>query len=182
MKKILPQHAVRLMMIFLAGLILFSCSGNKKPSPVPGKSGNAMESASAGTATSPGTLEVAPQIVYDVEILNPYPDDAWTVECLKDLNHKALVDFVFEGLYSGRFTAYDIFEGTAISAKKIRRMEENGEFSREQIGKFQFQEEWILDTVNMSFTKKVTEIRMGLQKFNETGELTGYTPLLRVVL
>ena len=61
-------------------------------------------------------------------------------------------------------------------------MEADGEFSRDQIGKFQFMEEWVLDTTDMSFTKKVVEIRMGLQKFNNKSTLTGYAPLFRVVL
>jgi hypothetical protein len=182
MNKTVPQLAIRLLILITAGSVLFCCNRKEKPSRVPGTTGNAMESAEAGSAGSSGTFEVAPRIVYDVEILNAYPDDAWTTECLKDLDHRSLVNFVFNGLYSGRFSAYDIFEETPISAKKIRKMEENGEFSRDRIGKFQFQEEWILDTVNMTFFKKVTEIRMGLQKFNEAGELTGYAPLLRVVL
>lgn len=128
------------------------------------------------------TLLVAEEIVYDVEVINPYPEDTWMAESLQSLDHESLVKFVFDGIYQERFMCYDIFEGTPVPLRKIRKMEKDGEFSRERIGKFQFQEEWILDTVNMTFTKKVTEIRMGLQKFNESEELTGYAPLLRVVL
>ena len=61
-------------------------------------------------------------------------------------------------------------------------MEENGDFSRELIGKFQFKEIWILDTLNMSYSKKVTEIRMGTQVFQDDGTVSGYEPRLRVVL
>ncbi len=141
-----------------------------------------MEHSPDQTTEQAGIKTVAERIVYDVEIINPYPDDLWTTECLEPLDHEALVDFVFNGIYEGKFSAFDIFEETPLPARKIRKMEENGEFSRGSIGKFQFQEEWILDTETMTFSKKVTEIRMGLQKFNEDGDLTGYAPLLRVVL
>jgi hypothetical protein len=160
--------------VVLAGTALFSCT-NEQPKAV-------KEEASAFTQDHNGQLSVASQIVYDVEIINPNPDDLWTAECLEGLDQKALVDFVFEGLYSNEFSAYDIFEGTPVSARKIRKMEENAEFTRDQVGKFQFMEEWVLDTLNMTYSKHVKEIRMGLQSFNSAGELTGYAPLLRVVL
>lgn len=154
----------------------FKSSGEENPSGIILNKGNAVSS------DQPGTIRVAQQIIYDVEIINPYPDDPWTTEWLKDLDRKTTVDFVFAGIYREKFKAYDIFGGNPISAKKIRKMEEGREFSRDRIGKFQFQEEWMLDTVNMTFYKKVTEIRMGLQKFNDDSVLTGYAPLFRVVL
>ena len=183
MKKAICRYAVPALGLTMACLLLFSCSGKaKKPSGTPDSPGTIIEGQAAGAGHPAGTRTVAEQIVYDVEIINPYPDDTWTAECLRGLDHRSLVDFVFDGLYAGRFSAFDIFEGTPIPARKIKKMEEKGEFSRDGIGKFQFQEEWILDTVRMTYTKKVTEIRMGLQKFNDDGELTGYAPLLRVVL
>ncbi len=155
-----------------------ACTGRRQGS---GTSGDRLQAAYSDSL-QPGLVKVANGIVYDVEILNPYPEDEWMNECLEGLDREGLVDFVFDGIYSGRFKAYDIFEGTPVSAKKIRKMEEEGEFGREQIGKFQFMEQWILDTVNMTCRKEVTEIRMGLQQFSPEGELTGYAPLLRVVL
>jgi hypothetical protein len=167
--------------LLLGGIILFSCTGKNGTSPAEGTIPQPEGTGPDGSAIS-GIIRVSGRIVYDVEIINPYPDDQWTTECLEDLDHERLVDFIFEGIYAKRFSAYNIFEGTPVSVRKIRKMEENGEFSRRSIGKFQFQEEWILDTVNMSYTKRVREVRMGLQKFNREGELTGYAPLLRVVL
>lgn len=136
-----------------------------------------------GTENNPsGVITVADQVIYDVEIINPNPNDQWTSECLSSLDHEVLVNFVFDGLYSERFLAFDIFDGTSISTKTIRIMEENGDFSRELIGKFQFKEIWVLDTLNMSYSKKVMEIRMGTQVFQDDSTVSGYEPLLRVVL
>ena len=177
MKILIMRFAALPLALALAGSLLFSCSGKKQQSAV-----TQTEAGTALPSDETGIVRVAEQIIYDVEIINPYPDDLWTTECLEDLDRETLVDFVFDGIYRDRFSAYDIFEGTPISAKKIVNMEKNGEFTRERIGKFQFREEWILDTLHMTFSKKVSEIRMGVQKFNQNGELTGYAPLLRVVL
>ena len=37
---------------------------------------------------------VADQIVYDVIIKNPDPQDEWTEKCLEGLNRRELVDFI----------------------------------------------------------------------------------------
>lgn len=184
MKKKFPRYGLILLGVVLTGLVPISCSQKDRQSPAtPDQSQSLNEKQYPGLiANMPGTINVAEQIIYDVEIINPYPDDLWTMECLEGLDHESLVNFVFEGIYSGQFSSFDIFEGTPISSRKIRRMEENREFTRDQIGKFQFMEKWILDTVRMTYFKEVTEIRMGIQKFDDHGELTGYAPLLRVVL
>ena len=152
----------------MAGLVLFSFSGKEQDATkIPDQK---------------GTKKVAKQIIYDVEIKNPYPDDLWMTECLQGLDHEALVNFVFKGIYNEKFSVFKIFEETPLSSQDIKKMEEEGVFTRKQIGKFQFMEEWFLDTVHMTYSKEVTEIRMGLQKFNNRGELTGYEALFRVVL
>lgn len=167
--------------LILAGILLISNSCRQGPDKTD-PAGTSISKGPVIAADQAGSIKIAEKIVYDVEIINAFPDDTWAEESLKDLDHGTAVDFVFAGLYRGKFKAFDIFEGTPVPANKIRKMEADGEFSREQIGKFQFMEEWVLDTLNMSFSKKVLEIRMGLQKFNSDSVLTGYAPLLRVVL
>ncbi len=176
MKKSLSPSASFPAVILFAGVFLFSCTGREQASR------DEADRSPGIQETLSSSLVVAEEIVYDVEVINPYPEDTWMAESLQSLDHESLVKFVFDGIYQERFICYDIFEGTPVPLRKIRKMEKDGEFSRDRIGKFQFQEQWILDTVNMTFSKKVTEIRMGVQKFNDAGELTGYAPLLRVVL
>jgi hypothetical protein len=177
------KHPGSQFFFILAGILFFACTGQPDRSGN-GKSGVRTNIGDGYTSPGdqPGTILAAETIVYDVEIINPYPDDPWMSEWLKDLDHQTAVDFVFAGIYRGKFKAYDIFEGTPVSARSLKKMELNGEFTRDKIGKFQFQEEWVLDTVNMKFTKYVTEIRMGVRKLNQDGMVTGYDPLVRVVL
>ena len=163
--------------IVLIGFLLLACSCNEKSNSEQSHNDTAL----LGSEQT-GLISIADQIVYDVEIINPTPDDEWTEQCLAGLDHETLVNFIIDGIYSNDFTAYEIFVEKKIAARKIRSMEENGEFSRSQIGKIQFQEEWILDTLHMTYYKKVTEVRMGLQNILEDGTLANYKPLFRVVL
>ena len=177
------KKSIRRLSFLLAGIMIFSNSCKQgETNHLADHVNTGISGGSAISGDKPGTILVAQQIVYDVEIINAYPDDPWTKEWLKDLDRETAVDFVFAGIYQEKFKAFDIFEGTPVPADKIRKMEADGEFTRDQIGKFQFMEEWILDTVNMTFSKKVTEIRMGLQKLDEEAQLIGYDPLLRVLL
>lgn len=182
MKQKLCLYLRTLLVAALTGLILASCTQKGGQSTATTDQSTEERQVPDSTAQIPGTVNVAEHIVYDVEIINPYPDDLWTEKSLEGLDHKLLVDFVFDGIYSGEFSTFDIFEGFPIPARKLRKMEKKGEFTRDQIGKFQFMETWILDTINMTYYKKVKEIRMGIPKINEHGELTGYAPLARVVL
>ena len=125
---------------------------------------------------------IARDIIYDVEIKNPDPDDTWTEDALNGLQHEALIGYIFDGVYDKSLQAYDIFEDTRISAKKIRKMEEDGEFSRDEIGKMQFTEQWMYDSINHAMTKNVSAISLGIRKFDSEGYLIGYSPLFKVIL
>jgi hypothetical protein len=124
--------------------------------------------------------QVANQIVYDVIIKNPDPKDEWTEQCLMGLKREELVDFIFKGLYDERFKAYDIFNDQPISQRRIRKMEADGEFSREQVSKIQFVEDWYLDPESHSMFKRVTEVRLGLEHFDGFGMHLGHNPLFKV--
>lgn len=125
---------------------------------------------------------IAQDIISDVEIINPNADDEWMENALRGLRREALIGFIFEGIYDKSLQAYDIFEDTRISAKKIRKMEEDGEFSRDEIGKMQFTEQWMYDSINHAMTKKVSAISLGIRKFDSEGYLIGYSPLFKVTL
>ncbi len=125
---------------------------------------------------------VASDIIYDVEIKNPDKEDTWTEDALRGLQRQELIDLIFNGVYDNSLQAYDIFKGSHISSKKIRKMEENGEFTRDQIGKMQFTEQWLYDPVSHNMTKKVTAISLGTENFDSEGFLIGYYPLFKVVL
>ena len=125
---------------------------------------------------------MADQIVYDVIIKNPDPQDEWTEKCLEGLNREELVDFIFAGLYDNRFKAFDIFSDKPISVRSIRKMEEEGEFSRDQVSKIQFVEDWYIDREGYAMSKSVTEVRLGVEHFDGFGLHLGHNPLFKVLL
>jgi len=125
--------------------------------------------------------QISSPLTCDV-VIKPNPDDPWAVECLKDLKREEFVDAIFNGVYNKQITAYDIFEGKKLSVGAIKKMEENGEIDRDKIGKFQFVEEWYFDKESLTMTKKVKEIRLGAEAFDDEGYLRGYQPIFNVVL
>jgi hypothetical protein len=129
-----------------------------------------------------GKQQVADQIIYDVVIKNHDPEDDWTEKCLAGLKRQELVDFLLDGIYNERFKAFDIFSDKAIPVRKVRKMEENGEFSREQVSKMQFVEEWYIDPENFTMSKRVTEVRLGIEHFDNHGLLLGHNPLFKIKL
>jgi hypothetical protein len=151
-------------------LLLISCKGEKKADKVQ----------PAGFQTGP--QQVANQIIYDVVIKNPDPEDQWTEQCLAGMKQRELVDFIFSGLYDERFRAFDIFNNKAIPASRIRKMEEDGAFKRDQISKIQFVEDWYVDPENYSMTKRVREVRLGIEHFDGFGMHLGHNPLFKVRL
>ena len=89
-------------------ILSISCSGQKE-------SEDLQES-----IVQTGFLQLADQIIYDVIIKNPDPQDEWREKCLGGLKRGELVDFIFDGLYDDRFKAYDIFNDKLIPAHTIR--------------------------------------------------------------
>lgn len=149
-------------------ILLISCTGQKE--------GEDLQVSSIQS----GSMQIADQIIYDVIIKNPDPLDEWTEQCLGGLKRKELVDFIFDGLYDEQFKAYDIFNDHLIPSRTIRKMEENGEFTRDQVSKIQFVEDWYADPGGTSISKKVTEVRLGLEHIDGFGMHLGHNPFFKV--
>lgn len=151
-------------------VLLVSCTGQKEP-----------EDTHASDVQT-GSIQLAEQIVYDVIIKNPDPGDEWTEKCLGGLKRGEMVDFIFAGIYDERFRAYDIFNDKLIPVLRIKQMEEDGEFTRDQVSKIQFVEDWYADPEDYSMTKRVTEIRLGVEHIDGFGIHMGHNPLFKVRL
>jgi len=149
-------------------LLLISCTRQKE--------GEDMQPSGVQT----GPLQIADQIIYDVIIKNPDPGDEWTEKCLVGLKRGELVDFIIDGIYDDRFRAYDIFNDKLIPARTIRKMEEDEEFTRDQVSKIQFVEDWYADNEGYPMSKKVTEVRLGVEHFDGFGMHMGHNPLFKV--
>ncbi len=124
---------------------------------------------------------IADTITYDVIVKNPNPDDAWTEECLRNLNREALIQNIYEGIYNGKLKTLDYFSDEEITAEEIKHMEHEGDFDRNDIGKLQFTEIWYMNPKNYDVHKKVQSVVLGYELKKENGDIKGYKPVFRVV-
>jgi hypothetical protein len=125
---------------------------------------------------------VADAVIYDVVIKNPNIDDHWAEECLMHLDRRGLVDMVFEAIYRKELVPFDYISSRELTLKDIKNLEDDPEFSRENVGKIQFNEEWYFDRVNLRMEKRVNSISFGYEVFDVYGNLRGYKPAFMVRL
>ncbi|WP_146141969.1 hypothetical protein [Prolixibacter denitrificans] len=120
------------------------------------------------------------KITYDTIILNPNKDDTWTTECLSKFERKKLIDDIFDAVYAGKLTAMDYFTRKKYSIQEVKAMEASGEFTRDKIGKIQFDEQWYWDEKNDRLRKKVTAMTLGYEVWNNDSTLRGHKPVFRI--
>ena len=125
---------------------------------------------------------VADVVVYDVVVKNPDPEDRWTEKCLRHLELEGLVDMLFEAIYREELIPYDYISNEPLSLKDIKDLENNTEFSRNNVGKIQFSEEWYFDQDNLRMEKRVNSLSLGYEVFDLEGNLRGYKPAFLVIL
>ncbi len=150
--------------------ILFGCSGNPE-----------QKEALVPRAETSG-LTIADTVIYDVVVKNPQAEDTWTEDCLRNLDREKLVDIIFDAVYRHELLPYDYISHELMSVKDIRDLENDPEFSRKNIGKIQFSEEWYFDTDNLRMEKRVNSLSLGYEVFDLSGNLRGYKPAFMVRL
>lgn len=120
-------------------------------------------------------------IIYETNMINRDSTDIWASECLSKFDRKALINKVFNDLYERRITPYDYFTGEKISPEKIRKMETEGEFSRENISKIRFEENWIWDKEKIEMQKQLISMTIAYEVFDNAGKSRGQKPIFKLV-
>ena len=125
---------------------------------------------------------VADTITYDVIIKDIDSTQIWQKEFLKYLNRSMLIDSIFAGVYTGRLTAHDFFTDKKLSLKEVREIEDSDWFSRNAIGKIQFNEVWAFNLSNHKFEKKVNSLVLGVEQFDQFGNFKGHKPVFKIYM
>ena len=120
------------------------------------------------------------KIIYDTFVINRDSTDSWGDECLSNFNRKKLVDKVFTSVYDGKVTPYDYFTDAKITPEQIRQMETEGVFTRKNISKIQFQEEWIWDDDKNELLKQVISLTIAYEVFDNEGKSRGQKPIFKL--
>ena len=152
--------------------VLLSCA--KKETTLP---------EAAHTASDPALgLIVADTITYDVVITNADPENTWDEERLRGLDHKALIDNIFNMIYAGKADVYDYNTKNKLDGRDIEKIEQEPDYDRSQIGMIQFTEIWYLDPEKGDLTKRVHSMVLGYNYYTSDGALFGHSPMFRIVL
>lgn len=167
--------------------LLISCDSRDygaKKIPREGKSASSTHPAKSAknnlTSLGEAGILIADTITYDVNIINPDPQNDWTNKCLKHVNHQALSQYVFSQLKAGTLTANDFFSGLPLSKKEVLSLIDEVNKKEQKIGKIQFIEQWQIDTANQIFHKKVQSLILGIEIRSSLDEHVGYKPLFVV--
>ncbi len=114
----------------------------------------------------------ADTIIYDVLILNPDSTDEWQNKKIKNLNHKKLVDDIFNSIYSGKKSAFNYYTNQPYSIDDIKDFEDS--YPRKDIGKLQFEECWKYDQNTGNIKKEIFSILVAYTLYDSTGNIRGY--------
>ncbi len=146
----------------------------------------ACNRASQETDTNPvlvdGTIMVADDIIYDVIIKPVTEDDLWEQEKLKGFNGTEMINDLFDGIYSGEIKAFEYDTDKPMSINDIKKVEATKGYKRENIGKIQFTEKWIYDTITNNFKKEINSIIFGYESRTEDIQRVGYKAAFKIYL
>lgn len=139
----------------------------------------------AGACHNPGkdkfqSGESFGKIIYDTYVINRDSTDSWGDECLSNFSRKKLVDKIFTAVFDGKVTPYDYFTSEKIPPGQIRKMETDNVFSRKNISKIQFEEQWIWDDEKNEMLKQVISMTIAYEVFDNLGKPRGQKPIFKL--
>jgi len=120
------------------------------------------------------------KITYDSFIINRDSTDTWGEECLSGFKRKDLIDNIFNEIYEGKVVPTDYFTGEKISLVQLKKMETEGEFSRKNISKIRFEEQWFWDQDKSELVKRVVSMTIAYEVYDLSGNSRGQKPLFKL--
>lgn len=125
---------------------------------------------------------ISDSISYGVVIKSRDTTDTWQKKWLKSLDKQFLIERIFEAVYAKELQPYDYFTDEQLSVRDIKKLEQKKEFSRDRIGKIQFEETWSFDSKNLRMVKAVKSIMLAYEVYREDSTFRGYKPAFKVYL
>ena len=156
--------------IWISPLLIFMAFSCKQHEQNPNVTINESENAVTTFADS---------IKYDVIIKPTDSEDAWEVERLQNFKQNSFIDYIFEQLYAGNFSAFDYETHKVLSIQEVKKIESAADFNRQNIGKIQFNEKWYIDSTGM-LNKKINFLTLGIESYSNQKTFLGYKALFIV--
>ncbi|MBI9062647.1 MAG: hypothetical protein JEZ14_11735 [Marinilabiliaceae bacterium] len=117
---------------------------------------------------------LADSITYTVVVKNRDTLDTWADQRLSGLNHKKLVNDLFDAVYEHEATPYDYYTHQPLTISDIKRLEKKDDFTRDRVGQLQFCEAWYMNAETHQMHKQIHSVLIAYEYLNSNGELRGY--------
>lgn len=124
-------------------------------------------------------ITIADTITYDVLLRALDSADIWEAEHLKHLNQKEFLTYVFDGIYSGKLSAYEFLSNKKLSITEVENIEKAEGYSRDQISKAQFKELWYIDSTGV-LQKHIFSFTLGISAYSSQNTFLGHKALFEV--
>ena len=121
------------------------------------------------------------KIIYDTYLTNRDSTDSWEDECLAGFNRKGLIDHLFDEVYKGKIVPTEYFSGETILLDQLKKMEKDGEFSRKNISKIQFEEHWMWNDEKAEMQKQLLSMTIAYEVFDHAGKSRGQKPIFKLI-
>jgi len=73
------------------------------------------------------------------------------------------------------------FTGEKISLVQLNKMETDGEFSRKNISKIRFEEQWFWDKEKSEMSKQVLSMTIAYEVYDLSGKSRGQKPIFKLI-
>jgi hypothetical protein len=121
-----------------------------------------------------GAVIVAHDIVTEV-IIKPDPEgDPWEMEKVSGYNGAIMINTLFDRIYDGSLTVYDLHSGEALSAGDVKQVEKEFNNDRSMIGKLSFTEDWLYYPATNRLEKRTKSVVIGYELYNNQGRVYAY--------
>jgi Gliding motility associated protein GldN len=121
------------------------------------------------------------KIIYDTYVINRDSTDSWGDECLAGFKREGMVDYLFNKVYKGEIIPTDYFTGEKIKLNQLKTMETEGQFSRKNISKIQFEEQWVWDNEKSELAKRILSMTIAYEVYDHAGKSRGQKPIFKLI-
>ncbi len=92
-----------------------------------------------------------------------------------------MVDYLFNKVYKGEIIPTDYFTGEKIELNQLKTMETEGQFSRKNISKIQFEEQWVWDNEKSELAKRILSMTIAYEVYDHAGKSRGQKPIFKLI-
>ena len=126
-----------------------------------------------------GALVLTDSLIYSIATHPSENKDSSELAGFNLFLQKKLIDYIFKQIYSEKLKAYDFFSEKELSVNEVKEIEKTEGFNRSEVGKVQFNEQWLIDNNGM-LIKRVKSMTLGIEHYSNQGTFLNYNALFTI--